>query len=84
MANWRFNISLNKVLNQCNEDFDLSRHEEDCPEEVKEALAAEVAKAWPLARFSQKIRACKSIAELNRILEVVWDAADTERVWCGL
>jgi hypothetical protein len=82
--NWRYKIELNKALTEMSEKYDLERHEEPCPKEVKEALASEIKKAWPLQRFCQKILDAKSIAQVNRILENVWNAADTERVWCGL
>ncbi len=84
MAAWRYKIELNKVLTEMSEKHDLECHEEPCPKEVKEALAKELEKAWPLKRFCQKILDAKSIAQVNRILENVWNAADTERVWCGL
>lgn len=84
MANWRYKIELNKVLTEMSEKHDLERHEEPCPKEVKEALAKELEKAWPLHRFCEKILNAKSIAQVNRILENVWNAADTEGVWCGL
>ena len=84
MANWRFQIQLNKVLADQEEKHDFSRVEEPCPQECLEELAVEVSKAWPLARFAGQLRKAKSIAEVNRILENVYNAADTHRVWCGL
>jgi hypothetical protein len=69
MANWRYKIELNKVLTEMSEKHDLERHEEPCLKEVKEALANEIGKAWPLKRFCEKILKAKSIAEVNRILE---------------
>lgn len=83
MGAWRHKIELNKVVYDLNEKYDLSRFEEPCPEEVKTALAEEVKKAWPLQRFAGYITECQSIAELNRILENLYNAADRERVWCG-
>jgi hypothetical protein len=83
MANWRYRIKLGSVLEKCNEKFDLSRHEEDCPEEVRELIATEVSKAMPLHRFSRRVRAVKSIAELNRLLALIYDEADRSLVWCS-
>lgn len=83
MAAWRHKIELNKVIREASEKHDLSRFEEPCPEEVKIALAEEVKKAWPLQRFAGYITERKSIAELNRILENLFNAADREKVWCG-
>ncbi|RJQ30326.1 hypothetical protein C4565_00650 [Candidatus Parcubacteria bacterium] len=83
MANWKHNIELNKVINQASEEHDLTRFEEDCPEEVKEAIAREIEKAWPLSHHAKEIRAVKSIAALNRRLVLVFDDADYHKVWCG-
>ena len=83
MANWRHKIQLNEVLAELDERFDFSRLEEDCPQEVKQTIADEVQKAFPLARFAKQILAAKSIAALDRVLEKVFDAADRELVWCG-
>lgn len=82
--NWRHKIELNKVMSDVCDKHDLSRVEEDCPEEVKEALATEIEKAWPIAHFCKKIRSAKSIAAVNRILERVYNDADRHAVWCGL
>jgi len=84
MANWQHRIELNQVINQVSEDHDLTRLEEPCPEEVREAIAAECEKAAPLRHFGKKIRGAKSIAEVNRILTNVYSVADRELVWCGL
>lgn len=80
---WRYEINLNVVLSELGEEFDLSRHEEFCPEEVRELLAKECEKARPLRRFATPIRDAQSIAEVNRILENVYDVADIQGVWCG-
>lgn len=84
MANWRYRIELNAALAKANDEFDLSRHEEKCPESVLIAVASEIEKALPLARFGKKIRKAKSIAEFNRILSNIYDEADRSLVWCGL
>jgi hypothetical protein len=68
------------ILNQ----FDLSRAEADCPTELKEAIAAELAKAPPLVKFVELVRRRKSIADLNRLLESIYDEADETGVWCSL
>ena len=81
---WRYEIDLAGVLLKCAEQYDLERVEEDCPEEVKEMIATELEKAWPLKRFATAIRKCKSIAALNRTLENVYIEADFSRVWCGI
>jgi hypothetical protein len=60
--NWRHEINIHKVLREADEKYDLDFVEEDCPEEVKEALALEVAKAAPLVRFASSFRKAKSIA----------------------
>jgi hypothetical protein len=82
--NWRFKIELNQVINTMSDKYDLSCVEEKCPKEVKEALANEVKKAWPLARFADRILKAKSIAAVNRILENVFNEADYQKVWCGI
>jgi len=84
MVNWRHRIELNETLERVSDEFDLTRHEEPCPEEVREALAVECEKAPPLQRFGRQIREAKSIAEVNRILDTVYSVADEQLVWCGL
>lgn len=84
MANWRYKIELNQAISQVTEDYDLSRVEEPCPEEVRDILAKECEKAAPLRRFGQQFRDAKSIAEVNRILNDVFEEADKKLVWCGL
>jgi hypothetical protein len=83
MANWQHKIELNQILKQASENHDLSREEEDCPAEVKTAIAAEVEKAAPLAHFGKLIRNAKSIAKVNRLLQQVYNEADYSKVWCG-
>jgi hypothetical protein len=80
MARWQYKINLGSVL----EKYDLSRVEEDCPMEVKEAIAAEIAKAPPLVKFVEVVRRSKSIAALKRLLEGIYDEADETGVWCGI
>jgi hypothetical protein len=80
---WDYKINLNGVISQMNDKYDLSCHEKRCPKEVKSVIAAEIAKAPPLAGFVPGVKACKTIAELNRKLSVIWDKADSARVWCG-
>jgi hypothetical protein len=63
---------------------DLSRIEEDCPAELKEAIATEIAKALPLVKFVEVVRRRKSIADLTRLMEAIYDEADATSVWCGL
>lgn len=84
MTNWRYRIKLNEVIERVSEDFDLTRVEEPCPEEVRNALAEECEKAQPLYSFGQRLRDAGSIAEVNRILDTVFDVADQKLVWCGL
>lgn len=81
--NWRYKIELNKVLADMGDQFDLSCVEKRCPKAVKEALAKEVEKAAPLRRFASTILSAKSIAEVERILENVFNEADRSAVWCG-
>lgn len=83
MANWNYKIELNKVMTKVSNDFDLSNYEEECPKEVKEAIAIEVEKAIPLKHFAPKLRKAVSIAEVNRIIERVYNEADRSLVWCG-
>lgn len=83
MANWRYKIELGEVLRQISENYDLNRAEEDCPVEVKIAVATEVEKAAPLAHFGKRIRRAKTIAKVNRILQEVYNEADYSKVWCG-
>jgi hypothetical protein len=80
MANWRYNIELNRVISEVTEEYNLEG-EELCPDEAKEALAAEVEKAPPLTHFGQRIRKCKSVAGVNRLLDEIYDAADAALVW---
>lgn len=82
--NWRHKIELNKVIADMTEKYDLSCFEEDCPSEVKTALASEVEKAFPLARFAYRLRNAKSIAAVNRLLAKIFNEADSQGVWCGL
>lgn len=84
MVAWRYHIELNKVLDELNEQFDLSRYEEDCPSEVKEAIVKEISKAMPLKRFVPTLRDSLSIAEVNRVIQCIYDEADRSLVWCGL
>lgn len=81
---WREKIQLGKAICKINEKFDLSRHEDLCPDEAKELLAKVVEKSIWLKRFSANFRGAKSIAEVNRIIEQVYNRADQHRVWCGL
>jgi len=83
MAVWRYKIRLNEALEANNEEFDLSRHEEDCPVAAKERIAEQLELSPPLVRFATRVRECKSIAEVNRVLVHVFDEADSSRVWCG-
>ena len=66
------------------EKHDLSILEDPCPDEVKDAIAAELAKSASLAHFSGRIRKAKSIAAVNRVLAAVFDEADRMHVWCGI
>jgi flagellar motor switch protein FliM len=84
MTNWRYRIELAKVLEKCNENHDLSHYEEECPQDVKDLIAAEISKAWPLTRLAPRVTESKTIAELNRVLQLVYDVADAELVWCGI
>jgi hypothetical protein len=84
MTSWRYTIELNRVLALLDKKFDLTRVEKSCPRAVKRAIADELDKAPPLSQFANKIRAAKSIAEVNRLLDAIYDAADTSGVWCGL
>lgn len=81
---WRHKIDLADVMLKCAEQYDLTRAEEKCPDEVKELIAAEISKALPLRRFAASLRTCKSIAEFNRVLDRVYNEADLMRVWCGI
>ena len=83
MAAWRYRIQLNEVIAWATSEFDLSEVEKECPDQVKNKIAEELRKAFPLQRFASKILQAKSIAEVNRILEKVFDTADSELVWCG-
>jgi hypothetical protein len=82
--NWQYTIDLAGVLDKACEEFDLSLVENDCPKAVKENIANELKKAFPLARFAPRIMKAKSIAAVNRILNTVYDEADRSKVWCGL
>ena len=84
MANWLHKIELNAVIAEVSEEYDLECVEEKCPQEAKESLALEVEKAPPIAHFGALIRKCKSIAAVNRMLERIFNAADAQKVWCGM
>lgn len=84
MADWRHHINLRTVIDDCCEEYNLECVEEDCPEAVKEAIATEIEKAWPIQHFGPRIRDCVSIAEVNRVLNAVFNEADAKLVWCGL
>lgn len=84
IANWQHRINIIGVLADANTRHDLSCVEEDCPDDVKEALAKEVEKAWPVAQFASKLREAKSIAAVNRVLDNMFDEADRSLVWCGM
>ena len=84
MTNWIQKIELNQVLAQMSEKHDLSFVEKPCPDEVKEAIASEIAKADCLAIYAGRIRRAGSIAAVNRALETVFDVADRNLIWCGL
>lgn len=81
---WLHKIDLHEVLRKADDEFDLSRHEEECPHDVKIMLAKEIRKAPPIASYAQKILNSKSIAGVNRILERLYNEADQKRVWCGI
>ena len=81
--NWREKIELNAVLDKCNEKYDLSCVELNAPEEVKEWISQEIRKSIWLNRHITPIKNAKTIAELNRILERVFNDADQYKVWCG-
>lgn len=83
MPVWLEKIELNQAIAKANDEYDLSRLEEPVPDAVKEQLAAVLKPSMWLSRFAAKIQSCKSIAELNRVLAQVYDAADRHRVWCG-
>lgn len=84
MGHWLHKIELRKVLDEMCDRHDLTRAEDDCPEEVKEAIAKELEKAPPLAHFAGQFRRCRAIAAVNRLLEKMYDEADRTRVWCGI
>jgi len=65
------------------EKYDLSEHEKECPKEVKDVLITEIERAEPLKFFVGSIRRSKSIAELNRVINRIFDTADKELVWTG-
>ena len=84
MRRWVCKIALGKVLAEIGEKHDLSRFEEPCPQEALDAIASEIQKAPQLLRFAHEMRACKSIAAANRVIERVYDEADRSGVWCGI
>lgn len=83
MANWKYKIDLNKVISEMSDKHDLSYVEEDCPQEVKDAIAGEIRKAEPISYLAGRILNCKSIAAVNRALGRVFEEADRRLVWCG-
>jgi hypothetical protein len=84
MTNWRYSIDLNSVLASASERHDMSKYERKCPKTVKMQIAAELRKAPPLQHFAKQIEDAESIAEVNRIIDEVYDAADANLIWCGL
>jgi len=83
MANWRYKINLNGVLSKMNGKHDLTLVEEPCPQEVKDAIIAEIEKAPPLQLFVGRIKRATSIAAVNRALSAIFEEADYSLVWCG-
>ncbi len=84
MANWQENIDLNGVLAKVGDEFDLSCVEKKCPKPVKDAIVAEIGKSSRLRNYGPLIQRARSIAEVNRILERVYNEADRIGVWCGM
>lgn len=84
MTTWISTIELNPLINSLSLKYDLDREEEPAPEEVRIALSKEVSKSIFLIDFSIPLLEAKSIAELNRILNQVYDEADRRKIWCGL
>jgi len=82
--NWIRKIDLAGVLRRAEESHDLSCVEERCPEDVAVAIAHELHGEPVLSRYADKVLRASSIAEVNRILEQVYEAADRHRVWCGM
>lgn len=82
MAAWRERIALNHVIEQMNKKYGLDRAEDDCPEEVKEAIATELLKSRALGHYAGKVRKVKAIAALSRLLSRIYDDADQHLVWC--
>ena len=81
---WIEKISLNQAIDKANERYDLSRLEEPVPDEVKLLINNEIARSRFLKRFTNRISNAGSIAQLNRILDSIFDDADRNRVWCGM
>ena len=81
---WIEKIELNEAIAEASDKFDLSRHEEPMPQGAKAIICAALKTSTWLRRFERDIEAAKSIAEANRILARVFDAADRHRVWCGM
>ena len=81
---WSEKIDLNRLLTKLDEEYDLERVEENCPQAVKEAIVAEIRKSTWLASYAEDVLACKSIAAVNRCLQKIYDVADIRRVWCGM
>ena len=82
--NWKYKCELNQVITKANDEYDLSKLEDPCPQEVLELFALEVEKAPPLKEFGNVLRGAKTLAETNHILENVFDTADAKAVWCGM
>lgn len=84
MANWIEKINLHGVMARFADEYDLSEHEKPCPQPVLDAMATELEKSVWFRRFSVPLRNARSIAEANRVLARVFDAAEFHRVWCGM
>lgn len=82
--NWRYKLNLGEVISECDEKFDLSKHEEAVPEEVKTRISDCLSSSNILNAWASKVRHSRSIAELNRILDEIYDIADRQKIWLGL
>lgn len=81
---WNYRIDLNGVVQQLNEELDWKDQEAVCPAVAKERICEEIKKAPPLTGLCGRVMEAESVADLNRVLELIYELADQQRVWCGL
>ena len=79
MSQWVEKIDIRGIL----KEYEPQDDDEEAPDDVKERLAAEVRKSRHLAYMADRFTDCYSIADIDDVLEEVYQVADARRVWTG-